>query len=360
MLARQLLAWTGVKVEGLYPGCFAIVMATGIISNALFVEGPRLLSDAFLLANFVAYPLLAVLTGVRAARFTHAFWSDLSNRGLVFSFFTIVAASSVFGEGLLLRGLSSIALYLWLFALAAWLALIYLSFSVMTFGNAKLHTAIIQNGWLLAVVGTESLSVLGTTIAPATGAFASPIYALTHMLWGIGVALYAIYIVLLIYRLFFFDIKPGDITPALWVAMGAAAISTDAGSVILLADGGVPFLISMRPFVAGVTLIGWAWATLWIPFLLMLDFWKYAIRREPVSYTPLVWSAVFPVGMYSMATMRLSLASDFVALRGVAHVVVWLAIAAWVAALGALIAACGRDFHEFTRSGHPDALLPRS
>ena len=124
MLARQLLAWTGAQVEGLYPGCFAIVMATGIISNALFVEGPRLLSDAFFLANVVAYPLLAVLTAVRAARFTHAFWSDLSNRGLVFSFFTIVAASSVFGEGLLLRGVSSTALYLWLFALAAWIALI--------------------------------------------------------------------------------------------------------------------------------------------------------------------------------------------------------------------------------------------
>jgi tellurite resistance protein TehA-like permease len=104
MLARQLLAWTAAQVKGLYPGCFAIVMATGIISNALFVEGARLLSEAFLLANVVAYSLLAVLTGVRAARFTRAFWSDLSNRGLVFTFFTIVAASNVFGEGLFLRG----------------------------------------------------------------------------------------------------------------------------------------------------------------------------------------------------------------------------------------------------------------
>ena len=69
-----------------------------------------------------------------------------------------------------------------------------------------------------------------------------------------------------------------------WVVMGAAAISTDAGSAILLADSGVPFLHSMRPFVIGVTLIiTGAWATLWIPFLLILDFWKYAICREPVS-----------------------------------------------------------------------------
>jgi tellurite resistance protein TehA-like permease len=360
MIARQLLVWTCAQVEGLYPGCFAIVMATGIISNALFAQGPRELSDAFLLANAIAYPLLAVLTVIRATRFTRAFWSDLSNRGLVFSFFTIVAASSVFGEGIFLRGVSSIALCLWLFALAVWVALIYLSFSVMILSRAKLHMAIIQDGWLLAIVGTEALSVLGSTFAPVTGAFASAIYALSHMLWGIGLALYAIYVVLLIYRLFFFDVKPDDITPALWVVMGAAAISTDAGSAILLADSGVPFLYAMRSFVIGATLIAWAWATLWIPFLLMLGFWKYAIRREPVIYTPLVWSAVFPVGMYSMATMRFSIASDFTILRGVANVVVWIAIAAWVAALGALLAACWRDFHDFTRSDRTDALSSRS
>src|SRR5262249_60231382 len=183
------------------------------------------------------------------------------------------------------------------------------------FGKAKRHTAVIEPGWLLAIVGTEALSVLGTTIAPATGTFASAIYTLTHMLWGVGLALYAIYIVLLIYRLFFFDITANDITPALWVVMGAAAISTDAGSALMLADTGVPFLHSMRPFVVGVTLITWAWATLWVPFLLMLDVWKYAICREPVTYTPLVWSAVFPVGMYSMASVRLSFAGDLVALR---------------------------------------------
>jgi hypothetical protein len=51
MLARRLLAWTAAQVKELYPGCFAVVMATGIISNALLVEGTRLLSDAFFLAK---------------------------------------------------------------------------------------------------------------------------------------------------------------------------------------------------------------------------------------------------------------------------------------------------------------------
>jgi tellurite resistance protein TehA-like permease len=357
MLARQILAWSRAQVEGLYPGCFAIVMATGIISNALFAEGHRHVSDAFLVANIITYPLLAVLTLVRLARFPHALWSDLTNRELVFSFFTIVAASCVFGEGIFLRGGAATAVCLWLFALAAWVALICAGFAVMTFSKAKVYTAIIQDGWLLAIVGTEALSVLGTTIAPATAGFAPTIFVLAHALWGIGLELYAIYIALLVYRLFFFDLRSNDISPALWVVMGAAAISTDAGSAILLIDSGVPFLHAMRPFVIGVTLLTWAWATFWIPLLLMLDFWKHAVCRDPLTYTPLLWSAVFPLGMYSMATVRLSRASDLAALRTIGDVVVWIAIAAWIAALGALVVACWRDFRESARSDHAGVPL---
>jgi len=53
--------------------------------------------------------------------------------------------------------------------------------------------------------------------------------------------------------------------------MGAAAISANAGSVLVLTDSGIPFLQSMRPFVDGVTPIIWAWATWWIPLLLLFE-----------------------------------------------------------------------------------------
>jgi tellurite resistance protein TehA-like permease len=85
------------------------------------------------------------------------------------------------------------------------------------------------------------------------------------MLWGVGLGLYAIFVALLAHRMFFLEIAPIDMTPLLWVVMGAAAISTNAGSTLIVADSGVPFLHSMRPFIDGVTLIVWAWATWWIP-----------------------------------------------------------------------------------------------
>src|SRR5690606_27807600 len=79
-------AWLDDRVARLYPGYFALVMATGIISNALFAEA-RALSDLMLAVNIVAYPWLAALTLARALRFPRALWADLTNPRVVFGFF---------------------------------------------------------------------------------------------------------------------------------------------------------------------------------------------------------------------------------------------------------------------------------
>ena len=67
----------------------------------------------------------------------------------------------------------------------------------------------------------------------------------------------------------------------------------------------------MRPFINGVTLIMWAWATWWVPLLVLFGVWKHGVRRVPLRYTPMLWSFVFPLGMYALASLRLSLAADF-------------------------------------------------
>ena len=311
-------------------------MATGIISNTLFLEGYRKPSDVLLGINIVAFPWLLMLTLVRAARFPKALWTDLTNPRLVFSFFTIVAATDVLGLGLGLRGQIDAALGLWLFALGVWFVLIYFSFAVLTFLNAAHNANVVHGGWLIAIVGTESLVILGAMIAPHQGALAPSLLVLIHMLWGVGLVLYGIFVTLFAYRIFFFDVEPDDITPLLWVVMGAAAISVNAGSTLLLTDTSrVPFLISMRPFIDGTSLIMWAWATWWIPLLVLFGFWKHVVRRSPLRYTPMLWSFVFPLGMYALASLRLSWAAEFAPLRVVAHTMVWVALAAWaVTALG--------------------------
>ena len=44
---HQLATWLNNEIATLYPGCFALVMATGIISNALFFEGYREWADTW-------------------------------------------------------------------------------------------------------------------------------------------------------------------------------------------------------------------------------------------------------------------------------------------------------------------------
>jgi len=340
-------SWLGHEIETLYPGSFALVMATGIISNALFLEHYRGASNVLFAVNALAYPVLLAATLIRAIRYGRALWADLINPRLVFSFFTIVAASDVFGIGINLRGLPVLALALWLFALALWFGLIYLAFGVLTFLNTAHGANVVHGGWLIAIVGTESLVILGTIVAPPLGELGQAIFVLIHMLWGIGLALYGIFITLFAHRIFFVEFEPDDITPLLWVVMGAAAISTNAGSTLILSETALPFLQSMRPFIDGVTLIMWAWATWWIPLLILFGIWKHGVCRVPLTYTPMLWSLVFPLGMYALASLRLSLAGDFPPLHAVSLAMVWVALAAWCATAMGLAVASWRSWRAF-------------
>jgi tellurite resistance protein TehA-like permease len=137
--------------------------------------------------------------------------------------------------------------------------------------------------------------------------------------------------VLFAHRIFFFEVKPGDMSPLLWIVMGAAAIATNAGSILILTESKLRFLDSIRPFIDGVTILMWAWAAWLIPLLLLFDIWKYAVKREPLVYTPAFWGLVFPLGMFALASARLSLASDFELLQHVSSIMVWIALIAWAA-----------------------------
>jgi tellurite resistance protein TehA-like permease len=335
--AGPLDRWIDRQIRHLYPGYFALVMATGIISNAFFFLGHGALSLFLLGVNLIAFPLLLAATLLRVLRFGSVLWADLVNPRLVFSFFTVVAGADVLGIQLLLRDWNGPAIALWLFALALWAFLSYFSFGVLTFVNARGGADVIHGGWLIAIVGTQSLVLLGAQLAPHFGALAPLAFVTVHTLWGVGIVFYFIFITLFSYRLFFLHLEPLDMTPLFWVVMGAAAISTNAGSTLILSKPILPFLVALRPFVDGMTLIMWAWSTWWIPLLLMFDLWKYGVHRQPLVYHPMFWSMVFPLGMYAVATYRFSLAADFSLLQVVARGMIWIAFGVWTAIMLGLL-----------------------
>ncbi|HET7647006.1 MAG TPA: tellurite resistance/C4-dicarboxylate transporter family protein [Gaiellaceae bacterium] len=324
-------------IAPLFPGYFNLVMATGIVSNGFFLLGHDVLSGVLLVAGFVAFPLLLVALVLRALLYPRRLWADLVDPRLVFTFFTLVAATDVLGSGLHLRGDDGAATGLWLFALVVWVVLGYLSFSVLTFVNNESGAEVVHGGWLIAIVGTESLVILGVLLAPRFGSLRDLAQITVYALWGIGIVFYGIFITLFTHRIFFLRLEPAEMGPLFWVVMGAAAISTNAGSTLIETPPALPFLQAMRPFVDGTTLILWAWGTWWIPLLVILGVWRHVVRRFPLRYEPGYWNLVFPLGMYTVATFRLSLAADYTALQTVARVMIWVAFAAWLATAAGLV-----------------------
>jgi tellurite resistance protein TehA-like permease len=88
--------------------------------------------------------------------------------------------------------------------------------------------------------------------------------------------------------------------------------------------------------VKGFTALFWATATWWIPMLLILGVWRHIVRRFPLAYDPLYWGAVFPLGMYAVATHRLAEVTDEPFLFPIARAFAYVAFAAWLAAFGGL------------------------
>jgi tellurite resistance protein TehA-like permease len=331
--------------QSLSPAYFAMVMATGIVSIAArLLDFPRTAAALFFL-NVAACLVIALLTMLRAAWFPREFGRDLADHQRGPGFFTSVAASAVLGsQFLLLAGDLAIAMILWTVALVLWAALTYTVFSAFTIKKQKppLNEGI-SGAWLLAVVATQSIAVLAAYLSPH---IAQPhrlqlnFVALSMWLWG-GV-LYVWMISLIFYRYTFFRLSASELSPPYWINMGAMAISTLAGSLLILNAPDAPFLASLGPFLKGVTVVYWATGTWWIPMLIVLFVWRHAIARHPLSYEPSYWGAVFPLGMYAVCTFEMARALQLEFLLVIPACLTYVALAAWLLAFAGLVRSLAR------------------
>ena len=137
---------------------------------------------------------------------------------------------------------------------------------------------------------------------------------------------------LIFYRYTFFALAPGDLSPPYWINMGAMAISTLAGSLLIINVPDAPFLISLLPFIKGFTVFYWATGTWWIPMLVILAVWRHGYKRFPLKYDPLYWGAVFPLGMYAVSTEQMSEALGLSFLGFLPPIFFYIALVAWTAA----------------------------
>jgi tellurite resistance protein TehA-like permease len=326
-------------IANLFPGYFALVMATGITSIAAKLLGMPAIAWSLVYVNIAAFVVLWAMLIVRVARFSQRVRSDLNDHMRGPGFFTVVAATCVLGSQLVIVAAQfQIATILWIVGIFCWIVIMYAFFTAVTVREEKppLQKGI-SGTWLIAAVATQSISVLGTLLAQYLSPYSESVLFFTICMFLVGCMLYLILITLIFYRFTFLEITSESLTPPYWINMGAVAITTLAGARLILASGDWAFLNEIRPFVIGFTLFFWSAGTWWIPLLFILGAWRHIYKRFPLRYDPQYWGMVFPLGMYTTCTFQLSKAVDFAPLMIIPTIFVYLALAAWTAAFAGML-----------------------
>ena len=325
--------------ENLFPGYFALVMATGIISIACFLMEMKTISLVLLAINVFAYAILWLLLLLRLLFFFSRIKADINDHLRGPGFFTVVAATCVFGSELLIvSDQYRIALGLWFAGLLLWAVIMYAFFAAMTVREHKPSIeAGLNGGWLLIVVATQSISVLGTLLASRFSDYREPVLFFTLCMFLLGCMLYLPLITLIFYRFTFVNVTMAALTPPYWINMGAVAITTLAGARLIIAATGWPLLNEVVPFLKGFTLFFWAAGTWWIPLLFILGFWRHVYKKFPLRYDPQYCGMVFPFGMYTVCTFQLSKALNFPPLLVIPRFFVYIALIGWLAAFIGLL-----------------------
>ena len=147
---------------------------------------------------------------------------------------------------LIVGGQVGAARLLWLAGIVLWVVLMYAFFTAVVVRDQKPSLeAGLNGGWLLSIVATQAVSVLGTLLSSGLPGSRDGILFFTLCLYLLGAMLYLMIITLIFYRFTFMPLSMQQLTPPYWINMGAVAITTLAGSSLLLQDDTWPLMAAV-------------------------------------------------------------------------------------------------------------------
>lgn len=316
-------------IRTLDPAYFGLPMSTGALALASHALGNDAVARLFFGLNNAEIAVLGLMLSLRMVLYFPNFRKDLSAHNKGAGFLTVVAALCILGtEHMVLAPNVHAALALWCAAFMAWAVLSYAFFILVTISRRKpgLEHGI-DGSWLLFVVAAQALSILGSLIAPVLAPY------LRHALFGalflylLGCLFYVVVIGMIFYRTTFFHMRADEFKPSYWIDMGAAAITTLAGTMLADAMARHGIYTDFIPLLKLGSAFFWVAGTWWIPVILFLEIWRHTII--PLRYHAGHWSLVFPLGVYTLCTWELAGMLQLPVLQSISWVFLRIAWLAW-------------------------------
>lgn len=190
-------------------------------------------------------------------------------------------------------------------------------------------------GFLAIVAGTCTLGAQTELIAGGL-AVATALLILGAVLWI--VLLYAFLAALMVR-----PEKPAGGIDGGWLLAVVATESIAVLIALLAVHWHAPLrrdadFVAVSLWLSGGMLYVWLVALV-VHRLAVLFAWRHAVHGVPLRYHPLHWGAVFPLGMYAVATLEMDRAMALGFLDVIAHVAFWIALTAWLATFAGLVRA---------------------
>ncbi|WP_269045608.1 tellurite resistance/C4-dicarboxylate transporter family protein [Paenarthrobacter sp. Z7-10] len=326
----------GRLVRSLPTGSFAFVMATGIVSTAFQDIGSPVESAALLVIAATALVFLSIAAIWRFIAYRPETMREAADPAKMFGLFTIVAALNVVGVRFYSPAAAAVTIALGLISVPLWLLFNY-GLPASLFFRPRTGSAVAEadGSWFLWVVATQSLATASANLA--RGFDSQGLAALAVALWGIGVLLYLMLATIVTLKLLTVPGDPKSLNPSYWIYMGATAITVLAGATILALPAELPAIRAMLPLVSGLTFILWAFGAWWIPLLVTFGVWRHIVQHQPLHYELGLFSIVFPLGMYSVASLHFGAIARMPLLVDIGEVGTWIAALAWLAVVVALV-----------------------
>ncbi|SIR80668.1 C4-dicarboxylate transporter/malic acid transport protein [Pseudomonas sp. B10] len=305
------------------PNWFAATMGTGVLALALAqlplaIPGLRVVAEGLWLFNILLFSLFTAAYAARWILFFDEARRIFGHSTVSMFFGTIPMGLATIINGFLLFGLPRwgdgviqlVEVLWWIdvaMSLACGVLIPYMMFTRQEHSIDQM-TAV----WLLPVVAAEVAAASGGLLAPHLPDAHGQLVVLTtsYVLWAFSLPVAFSILTILLLRMALHKLPHENMAASSWLALGP--IGTGALGMLLLggeapaifaANGlpGVGEIASGLGLVAGITLWGFG---LWWMLMALLITVRYL--RDGIPFNLGWWGFTFPLGVYSLATLKLA------------------------------------------------------